>query len=260
MTVDLTPIGIGGAYLAGLASFLSPCVFPLVPGYLSYLAGTAGEQARREAERGRAGCSRSRADESEQGTRAPRSWQVALHALFFVLGFSLIFVALGASASSLGDFLRSNQVAVRRVAGILVVIAGLQVSGVLRIVPLMRERRVGIAPGNTTLLKSALIGIAFGAGWTPCVGPFLGSILALAASTGSLREGVILLLVYSFGLGLPFLLTGLLIDRAVPTFRRFSRYMPIINMASGVLLIVMGVLVFSGTLVSLAQYSPFVGG
>jgi cytochrome c-type biogenesis protein len=242
VTVDLTPVGIGGAFLAGLASFLSPCVFPLVPGYLSYLAGTAGEHARRDV------------------PAARLRWQIMLHAVFFVLGFSLIFVALGATASSLGDYLRSNQVMVRRVAGILLILAGLQVSGVLRIVPLMRERRMEVDRGDPALLKSALIGMAFGAGWTPCVGPFLGSILTLAASTGSLREGVLLLLIYSFGLGMPFLITGLLIDRVTPAFRRISRYLPLINLASGAMLVVMGLLVLSGTLVRLAQYSPFLGG
>jgi cytochrome c-type biogenesis protein len=242
VTVDLSPAGIAGAYLAGLASFLSPCVFPLVPGYLSYLAGTAGDHARRDV----------------PATRL--RWQIMLHATFFVCGFSLVFVALGATASSLGDFLRSNQMTVRQVGGILVMLAGLQVSGIVRIVPLMRERRVDVERGDPALLKSALIGMAFGAGWTPCVGPFLGSIYVLAASTGSLREGVALLLIYSLGLGLPFLITGLLIDRVTPAFRRISRFIPIINLASGVLLVVMGFLLFSGTLVSLAKYSPLVGG
>ncbi len=242
MTVDLTPVGIGGAFLAGLASFLSPCVFPLVPGYLSYLAGTAGDHARRDVEVERL------------------RWQVALHALFFVLGFSLIFVALGATASSLGDYLRTHQLLLQRIAGITLIVAGLQVSGVLRIVPLMRERRMEVERGDPALLKSALIGMAFGAGWTPCVGPFLGSVLTLAASSASLREGVVLLLIYSFGLGMPFLVTGLLIDRITPSFRRVSRYLPIITLISGALLVLMGLLVLSGSLVSLAKYSPFLGG
>jgi cytochrome c-type biogenesis protein len=242
VTVDLSPVGIGGAYLAGLASFLSPCVFPLVPGYLSYLAGTAGLEARRDA------------------SPSHLRWQVALHAVSFVLGFSLIFVALGATASSLGDFLRSNETTVRQVAGVLIIVAGLQVSGVLQILPLMRERRLEVDRGDPALIKSGLIGMAFGAGWTPCVGPFLGSILTLAAASGSLREGVVLLLVYSLGLGLPFLITGLLIDRMTPAFRRISPLIPVINLASGVLLIGMGALVLSGTLVSLARYSPFLGG
>lgn len=242
MTVNLTPVGISGAFLAGLASFLSPCVFPLVPGYLSYLAGTAGSQARL--------------------TNNPRElrWHVALHALFFVLGFSLIFVALGATASSLGDYLRSHQEDVRRVAGVVLIVAGLQVSGVLRIVPLLRERRIHVERGDPALLKSALIGLAFGAGWTPCVGPFLGSVLTMAASTASLREGVILLLIYSFGLGVPFLITGLLIDRITPAFRRLSRVLPVINLISGAALVFTGLLVLSGTLVTLARYSPFLGG
>lgn len=242
MIVDLTPIGIGGAFLAGLASFLSPCVFPLVPGYLSYLAGTAGAQARLAED--------------------PRDLRrhVALHALFFVLGFSLIFVALGATASSLGDYLRAHQQTVQRIAGITLIVAGFQVGGVLRIVPLLRERRLTVERGDPAVLKSALIGMAFGAGWTPCVGPFLGSILTLAAGSASLREGVVLLLVYSFGLGVPFLITGLLIDHATPAFRRISPFLPIINLISGVALVITGLLVLSGTLVTLARYAPFLGG
>jgi cytochrome c-type biogenesis protein len=242
VTVNLTPVGISGAFLAGLASFLSPCVFPLVPGYLSYLAGTAGARA--------------------GGTSNPRDlrWYVALHALFFVLGFSLIFVALGATASSLGDYLRSHQQIVQRVAGVILILAGLQVAGVLSILPLLRERRVHVERGDPAVLKSALIGLAFGAGWTPCVGPFLGSVLTMAASTASLREGVVLLLIYSFGLGLPFLITGLLIDRITPAFRRISRWLPVINLISGTALVLTGLLVLSGTLVTLARYSPFLGG
>ncbi len=241
MTVDLSPVGIAGAYLAGLASFLSPCVFPLVPGYLSYLAGTAGEQARLQ-----------EADDQR--------WRVAVHAVCFVLGFSLIFVALGATASSLGDFLRSHEIALRQASGMVLILAGLQVAGALRIMTLMRERRVHVERGDPAFAKSVLIGMAFGAGWTPCVGPFLGAVLTLAASSGSLQQGVVLLLIYSFGLGLPFLLTGLLIDRIAPLFRRLSRYLALISLGSGAMLVVMGLLILSGSLARLAQYSPFLGG
>jgi cytochrome c-type biogenesis protein len=242
VAADLSPLGLAGAYAAGLASFLSPCVFPLVPGYLSYLAGTAGRQARQEV------------------TPAASRWQVAAHALFFVAGFSLIFVALGATASSLGEFLRAHQSTVRQVGGALIILAGLQVSGLLGPFAMLRERRLQVDRGDPAFLKSALIGMAFGAGWTPCVGPFLGSILTLAASSGSLREGVALLLVYSLGLGLPFLITGLLMDRLTPGFRRLAPVLPVINLASGGLLMAMGALVLSGTLVGLAKYSPFLGG
>lgn len=240
--VAVTPAGIVEAYLAGLASFLSPCVFPLVPGYLSYLAGTAGEQAR-------------------DRTESPHvRWRVMLHAGCFVGGFSLIFVALGATASTLGEYLRLHQSVIRQVAAVVLILAGLQVSGVLRIVPLLRERRLEVERGDPALLKSALIGMAFGAGWTPCVGPFLGSVLTLAAGSASLREGVFLLAIYSLGLGAPFLITGLLIDRATPAFRRISRALPLITTVSGAMLVGMGLLILSGTLTRLAQYSPFLGG
>ena len=242
MAADLTPLGIGGAYLAGLASFLSPCVFPLVPGYLSYLAGTLGSQL------------------WDETNRLEQRKQVTLHALFFVMGFSLIFVALGATASSLGGFLRMHEAAVREAAGIILILAGLQVAGALRLLPLLREWRVEIDRGDPALLKSGLIGLAFGAGWTPCVGPFLGSVLTLAASDGSLREGVVLLLIYSLGLGLPFLVTALLIDRIAPVFRRVNRIIPLITVAAGAIMMVTGILVLTGALVRLAQYSPLFGG
>ncbi|HWE64406.1 MAG TPA: cytochrome c biogenesis CcdA family protein [Chloroflexota bacterium] len=238
-----TPAGIAGAYLAGLASFLSPCVFPLVPGYLSYLAGTAGEQAQYYGEH-----------------VAQMRWRVALHAVFFVCGFSLIFIALGATASTLGGFLRTNLALLRQISGIVLILAGLQVAGILSIMPLLRERRFEVARGDPTLLKSGLIGLAFGAGWTPCIGPILGSIYTLAAVSASLRSGVLLLAIYSFGLGLPFLVTGLLIDRITPLFRRMSRLLPVISLISGSLLVLMGVLVLSGALTRLAQFSPLIGG
>jgi len=140
------------------------------------------------------------------------------------------------------------------------ILAGLQVAGIVRLLPLMRERRLDVERGDPGLLKSGLIGMAFGAGWTPCVGPFLGSVLGLAATSASLRTGVLLLAVYSFGLGLPFLLTGLLIDRITPTFRRVSPLLPLITAISGLLLILMGALILSGSLERLAGYSPLLGG
>lgn len=268
--VALTPAGIVEVYVAGLASFLSPCVFPLVPGYLSYLAGTAGDHARRRDE------------------EAPRlRWRVAMHALCFVCGFSLIFIALGATASTLGIFLRTHLALLREIAGVVLILAGLQVAGVPRALlylwerrsaiarsgsssalewcralylGALREHRVEVRRGEPALAKSALIGVAFGAGWTPCIGPILGSIYTLAAVSGSLRQGVALLAIYSLGLGLPFLATGLLIDRATPAFRRLSRALPLVMLACGALMMAMGALVLSGLLTRLAQFSPLLGG
>jgi cytochrome c-type biogenesis protein len=259
MPVDISPLGLAGAYLAGLASFLSPCVFPLVPGYLSYLAGTAGMQIWDERAPG-LDYPRNGGPEFGRQEQVARRREIPLHALFFVLGFSLVFVALGATASSLGGFLRIHETVVRQVAGVVLILAGLQVAGVLRWMPLLRERRLAIDRGDPALLKSGLIGVAFGAGWTPCVGPFLGAVLTMAATSGSLRAGVLLLLAYSLGLGLPFLLTGLLIDRLMPSFRRLSRFVPLITLLSGAVMALMGVLVLSGLFVRLAQYSPLFGG
>jgi cytochrome c-type biogenesis protein len=268
--VALTPLGVVEAFAAGLASFLSPCVFPLVPGYLSYLAGTAGEEALARGER-----------------HAQLRWRVALHAVCFVCGFSLIFIALGATASTLGIFLRTHLALLRQIAGVVLILAGLQVAGIPQALlllwerrstrargrpataqqwcstlylGLLREHRVEVRRGEPALLQSTLIGLAFGAGWTPCIGPILGSIYTLAAASGSLREGVALLAVYSLGLGLPFLATGLLIDRAAPAFRRLSRALPMVMLGCGAMMVAMGALVLSGVLTRLAQFSPLLGG
>lgn len=235
-------IGLLAAFAAGLASFISPCVFPLVPGYLAYLAGTAGDTA-----------------------PAQRRWFLFLHAASFVLGFSLIFIMLGATASTIGQTLAHHISAIRRVAGFAVIAFGaLMVLAYIAPIPaltwLYRERRAEVHMGSVSFWRSGLIGFAFGAGWTPCVGPLLGSIITLAAVNTSLGQGVLLLSVYALGLGMPFLLAGLALDRATGFVRRFNRYTGPISIAAGVLLMGMGVLMVSGALAQLAQFAPVWGG
>ena len=233
--MTLAHFGIVAAFIAGLVSFLSPCVFPLVPGYLSYIAGaTVGE---------------ARLDSSVR-------WRVSAHAIFFVLGFALIFALYGAVASSIGVLLHEHKLLLNRVAGAALILFGVVMTGLLPLPFLQRERRAHVERGEPALLRSSLIGMAFAFGWSPCIGPVLGSIFALASTSETLAQGVFLLLVYALGLGVPFLLIALLIDRAAPVVRRVNRYIGPISVASGVVLALTGVLIFSGRLAQLANYSP----
>jgi cytochrome c-type biogenesis protein len=231
----LAHFGLLAAFVAGLLSFLSPCVFPLVPGYLSYLAGTTLRQG--------------------QGT-SPMRWQVSLHALCFVLGFALIFAALGAAASVLGVLLTPYRQLLAYVAGVLLIIFGIVLTGLLPLPFLSGEYRVHVVSGTPALLRSGLVGVAFGAGWSPCMGPILGSILALAAVSTTLAQGIVFLLIYALGLGVPFLLVGLLIDRAAPVVRRINRYTGPIAIIGGVILVLTGMLILSGRLAELANFAP----
>jgi len=229
-------VSLLAAFGAGLLSFLSPCVFPLVPGYLAYMAGTTTREA---------------------GSAGAR-WRVTLHAACFVAGFSLIFVALGATASVLGQLFGQHRTLLGKLAGVVIIVFGLHIAGVIKLPWLYREMRREVAVGQSgpAYLRSGLIGLAFGAGWTPCVGPLLGSILTLAAATTTLGGGILLLLVYALGLGVPFLLTGLLISSATRAFRALNRVMRPLSLISGGLMVAMGLLVLSGALERLAGYAP----
>jgi cytochrome c-type biogenesis protein len=222
------------AFAAGLVSFLSPCVLPLIPAYLSFMTGlTTAELA------------------GEQRDTV----SVMVPALLFVVGFSLVFVGLGASASLLGHFLSQYRLAIERIAGILVVGFGVLMLGVIKVPWLYGEARADMASARSFGRWAALVmGMAFAAGWTPCVGPILASILALAGSTGSAARGALLLLAYSAGLGVPFLLVALLFGRVKPLLAWLNRHSLIINRVAGVLLIVVGALIFTGRLTLLANY------
>ncbi len=230
-------LSIIAAFVAGLVSFLSPCVFPLVPGYLSYLAGTTVREA-----------------SGERGAR----WRVTAHALFFVLGFALIFIVLGAAASTLGNLLKGHLLLLKRGSGVLLILFSITLTGLVPLPFLQRERRLHIDRGEPALLRSALIGMAFSAGWSPCISTMLGSIILLASAGSTLAEGVLFLFVYALGLGVPFLLVGLLIDRAGPLVRRINRYTGAISLAGGAILALTGLLILSGRLDQLAQYTPLI--
>lgn len=228
-------IGFAVALLAGTLSFLSPCVLPLVPSYLSFVTGIGAEELAR-------------------GGAAVRQTSF-IHSLFFVLGFSLIFIGLGAGATLIGTFLRQNQIWVSRVGGGIVILFGLYLLGLRPGLFLARERRFHLRHKPVGYLGTTLVGITFGAGWTPCIGPILGGILTLAASTGTVSQGVLLLAFYSAGLAIPFLLASLAFSWFLSTFARFRRFIPWIERASGALLILVGGLLLTGRFTQLAAWA-----
>ena len=226
------PAGLGllVAFAAGLLSFLSPCVLPLVPSYVGFLTGmTLPEMSGRR--------------------------RVALlHALLFVAGFSLVFVLLGASATALGSALKYYQVWIARIGGILVIVFGVLCLGLVRVGFLEQDRRLQLQNKPVGYLGSAVVGIAFGAGWTPCIGPVLGAILSLAATTDSVSRGMLLLGVYSAGLAVPFLLAAIAVESFLDWFQRFRRFLPWVMRVSGVLLILVGLLMATGQFTRLAGW------
>jgi cytochrome c-type biogenesis protein len=223
-------VSLGIAALAGLLSFLSPCVLPLIPSYVGYLTGLTAEEIGRR-----------------RGT-------AVLHALWFIAGFSLIFVVLGATASALGNLAGHSQIWLGRVGGVLMILFGLYLLGVLRPAFLMRERKIELAHKPLGYLGSAVVGITFGAAWTPCVGPILGAILTLAATRGSVSQGSELLAAYALGLAVPFLLTAFALERFLVWFQRFRPYIVWVDRIAGTLLILLGILLVTDRFTLLASY------
>lgn len=223
-------LGIAVAFVAGLLSFLSPCVLPLVPSYVGFLTGMSLPEL------------------------TSRRRIAVLHALCFVIGFSLIFVLLGAGATALGRALKYYQVWLTRAGGILIIIFGLYCLGVLKLNALQMERRVQLQDKPVGFLGSVLVGMAFGAGWTPCIGPILGAILSMATVETDVARGMGLLAAYSAGLAVPFLLAALAVDSFLEWFQRFRKYLPWVMRLSGVLLILVGVLMVSGEFTRMAGW------
>lgn len=225
-------VGLAVALGAGVLSFLSPCVLPLVPSYLSFITGMTLEDL--------------------QGGVNRKTTLV--HASLFVAGFTLIFLALGASASFLGQFLRHYELWVARVGGVIIIVLGLHLAGVLRIGRFMGERRIHLHDKPVGYVGTVGVGAAFAAGWTPCIGPVLGGILTFAAVQETLWSGVGLLFVYSMGLAIPFMLTALALDVFLRSFGSFRRFLPTVQVASGILLLVLGVLLITGGFTAITSY------
>jgi cytochrome c-type biogenesis protein len=244
MYIDPQSITIPLAFLAGLLSFVSPCILPLVPVYIGYLTG----QAANTTHNALAASTAAPEAGSSTPTYTPR-WEVLLHAIFFVVGFSIVFLILGISAGAIGQ-LRLGFIDVRgwiaRLGGILIVVLGLHTMGVIRIPFLYYDTRRQMAPRpELGYLGSLLMGITFAAGWTPCLGPALSALWLMGSTTGSIGQAAVMLSVYAMGLGIPFLLTAILLDRATVQLRRLRKYMRLIEIASGILLIAVGVMVFT---------------
>jgi cytochrome c-type biogenesis protein len=229
------------AFAAGLVSFLSPCVLPLVPVYIAQLVGPSVWEAQTLAAGGGAGGVAAGAGMRWHG--AQRLGTLA-HALAFVGGFALAFVALGATASALGALLAQHQEVLRRVGGLALVAFGLHVAGIIRVPGLERERRYYLRTGTPGYFTSLALGFVFAVGWTPCVGPFLAGVLVLAAQAGTLSAGVILLAVYALGLGLPFLAVAAGFDRLRPAIKGLGPHLGRIERVAGLLLAALGVVVF----------------
>jgi cytochrome c-type biogenesis protein len=234
--VSVANVSLGLAFLAGLASFLSPCVFSLVPAYIGYLGGRAA------------------GGESAKSNR----WMTFTHGLAFVLGFSVVFIFLGVAASAFGGLLFDIRTWLAKIGGILVVIFGLHMIGVFRIPFLEYDLRVhSQVDPRWGYISSALMGVFFSAGWSPCVGPVLGAILTLALNGGSVLLGVKLLSAYSAGLAIPFLIAALGIGWVSIILRKYSKVMRYVEIAMGVLLVIVGLMLFLGTFELLARYGLF---
>ena len=223
-------LGAAVAFLAGVLSFLSPCVLPLVPSYLGFVTGFTLEEM------------------------SGRRRLAMLHSLLFVVGFSLVFILLGASATALGRVLNYYQEWVTRIGGVIIIFFGLYLVGVIKLRFLEQEQRVHLDRKPLGYLGSVLVGMAFGAGWTPCIGPMLGAILGLAASQADVQRGILLLAFYSAGLAVPFLITAWAVESFLDWFKGFRRHLALVQKVSGALLLLVGILLVSGQFTRMAGW------
>jgi cytochrome c-type biogenesis protein len=232
------------AFVAGLLSFISPCVLPLIPGYLSYISGLTLDEME--------GTGASDAD------RAQARRRVVVASIFFILGFSCVFISLGAAASAIGSFLLERQRVLSKIAAVIVILFGLHTMGVLRIGWLYSEKRVQVERKPTSVFGAFFVGLAFAFGWTPCIGPILAGILAIAGVQDTIGQGVRLLAVYSLGLGVPFLLTALAINQFFAAFAKIRKHYHAIEVGSGLLLCTIGILIFTDRFTIIARWlSPY---
>src|SRR5713101_1917876 len=225
------------AFFAGLVSFLSPCVLPLVPGYVSLISGVGVQELQ---------------SQESQSLR-----KVMRNSIGFILGFSIVFITLGAISSEVGQLLARYKSTLARLAGVVIVIFGLHLTGIFRINALYADKRLHNVKGGSTVAGAFLVGFAFAFGWTPCVGPILAVILGFAAAQDSVLAGIVLLAVYSMGLAVPFLLTALGIERFLRFYSSFRAHMHAVEVASGAFLIALGVLLVFGRLTLLSNYLSF---
>jgi cytochrome c-type biogenesis protein len=225
------------AFLAGIVSFLSPCVLPLVPGYVSLISGASVEELQAK-------------DRKLLNT-------VLLHSLMFILGFTVVFVVLGAAATAVGQLAREYKKQLTWIAGAVIIIFGLHLTGIMKIKALYADKRLHAVKGGKSPIGAFVVGFAFAFGWTPCLGPIISSILILAGSVEGKTRGILLLWVYSLGLAVPFLLTSVLIDRFLIFYSRFRRHLHTLEVISGVVMMVLGVLILTRRFTMLSSYLGF---
>jgi cytochrome c-type biogenesis protein len=224
-------------FVAGLTSFLSPCVLPLVPGYLSLISGVGLEALK--------------------APQAQLMRRVMLNSIVFILGFSVVFIALGLAATGVGQVLGIYKNTIARIAGVVIILFGLHLTGIFKIKALYTDARLHNVKGGSTPIGAFVIGFAFAFGWTPCLGPILSGVLAVAAEESTLLKGALLLAIYSLGLAVPFLLTALLMERFLKFYSRFRSHMHALEVASGGLLIALGVLLVSGRFTLISNWLSF---
>ena len=235
--MESTNITVVGAFIAGFLSFLSPCVLPLIPSYITYITGLSFSDLQQE----------------HPPHKVRR--QTIIHSLLFIAGFTFVFVLLGASATFIGGFLQEHMTALRRVGGALIVVFGIHVAGIFDIGVLLGEKRLTLHRKPAGFLGSFIVGVAFAAGWTPCIGPILASILMVAATESTVYRGIGLLLAYSMGLAIPFFLASLAMHQFLVFFTRFKKYIRIFEIVTGVFLIIVGVLIFTNYLSIFSRYT-----
>ena len=219
--MEIKSYSLGVSFIAGILSFFTPCILPLIPIYISYITGISIEELK---------------------TGEKNTLKILTLSLFFILGFTVVFVLMGASATAIGNLLLGKKDILRIIGGVIIIIFGLHLIGLLKIKKLYTEKRIVIKKKNIGYFSSFLFGMAFSAGWTPCVGPVLSSILIIAANEKTVFRGIILLLFYSLGIGIPFILTSLLLNKLLGVFSKIKKHYKKIEVITGVLLIILGLL------------------
>ncbi len=235
-SLTLTDVSLLAAFGAGIISFISPCVLPIIPGYISFISGVSVE------------------DMGNISRKREVLKKVTLNSVFFVLGFSVVFVLLGATASFIGKFLISKLPLLNKIAGVIIVIFGLHLMGIFKIPFLNYEKRFHSETKGLGYLGSFVVGLAFAFGWTPCIGPILAGILTIAANQSTIGQGIILLSFYSLGLGLPFLITAVSFNTFLGAFSKVKKHFRTVELVSGAFLVLIGVLIFTNSLGIIARF------
>ncbi|MBC8393028.1 MAG: cytochrome c biogenesis protein CcdA [Deltaproteobacteria bacterium] len=240
MTNDIT---IWMAFAAGILSFISPCVLPLVPGYISFISGVSLQEIKES--------------HTDSALSHKKKLSVVLNAIFFIAGFSGVFILLGASATWIGALLSEKITFLTKIAGLVIIIFGLFKLGLIRPLVFFKEARFNVGDNKLGLIWALLVGAAFAFGWTPCIGPILGGILAYAGTLEDVNQGILLLSAYSLGLGIPFLLTALGVNQFFSFFDRIKKHLGLFEKITGVIMVILGLMIFTNTLVLIPGYLTF---